>query len=193
MPKLVPGYRDEVKEKILKTAWEVIIHKGTKESTMDDFAAAMNCSKGALYNYFRNKDELLEEVIMTHHVKIKEQLFARFSEGDFLINAEKYFDIEIMNALDIIQTTYDLLSEGSRNEKLSAALKMKYNGALDSFLQLLKYIQDKGMAKFKMELHEAAGYIYALRSGLLSGMVTGLPKETARKIWMDGLKGIIST
>ncbi len=78
MPKIVPNYRDEVRTKIIQTAWEVLLEKGALESTMDDFAKALNCSKGALYNYFRNKEELLEQTICSKKIEFEEQLFARF-------------------------------------------------------------------------------------------------------------------
>lgn len=193
MPKLVPGYKDEVKEKILETAWDVISRKGTKETTMDDFASAMKCSKGALYNYFKNKDELLQEAISTRHIRIQEELFARFSEGDFFENAEKYFDNEIQKSLGRMQATLDLLAEGTRNTKLCDALTSKYNGAIDSFVNLLEYLQKKNMIVLKTEIEEAARLIYALRTGIYVGTVTGLTRENAKRIWLDGLKGIIST
>lgn len=193
MPKLVPGYKDEVKEKILETAWEVIIHKGTKDTTMDDFAAAMKCSKGALYNYFKNKDELLEEAIYTHHIRIQEELFARFSEGEFFANAEKYFDNELSRAMDRAPAIMDLLSEGTRNEKLADALKLKYEDSIDSFAKLLKYLQENGTIFIRTGLEDAARLVYALRSGIQMGMVTGLTRDSARKIWLQGLHGIIST
>lgn len=192
MPKLVPGYRDEVKEKILEAAWEVIIQKGTKDTTMEDFAAAMNCSKGALYNYFKNKDELLVEAISTGHTRFNEELVARFSDGEFFFNAEEYFENEVLNALEHMQTTLDLLMEGARNEKLSAALKLKYNGAIDCLIKLLSDLQNQGKVSLNFDVGEAARAIYTLRSGVLMGMVSGLTGEYGKKVWLNGIRCIVS-
>lgn len=192
MPKLVPGYRDEVKEKILEAAWEVIRERGTKDTTMDDFARAMNCSKGALYNYFRNKDQLLEEAISTGHMLFQEELFSRFRDGDFFTNAEEYFDNEVMNSYSHIQTTLDLLMEGARNEKLAEALKLKYDGAIGSLSELFRELGEKGAISMTSTPREVAESVYALRTGVVMNMAAGLPVDKARDMWMRGLRGMIS-
>lgn len=192
MPKLVPGYRDEVKERILETAWKVIIRKGPHDITMDDFAAEMNCSKGALYNYFRNKDELIEEAISSGRTRFQDELFERFSDGDFFFNAEKYFDNEILNALGNMLMHLEILVEGARNEKLSAALKLKYDGAIESVVGLLTELKDKGRISVRFSIEESAKSLYSLRSGVLFGMVSGLSKDDGRKVWLNGLRCIIS-
>lgn len=192
MPKLVPGYKDEVKEKILETAWAVVTEKGMNETTMDDFASAMNCSKGALYNYFRTKEELVEAVINKHHIRAREELFARFSEGDFFVNAEKFFDVEMENALEHMGVTLELHAEGTRNARVADALKRKNEVSIKSFRDLVEYLQQKGTISLKTDPEEAAKLFHTLRMGVLLGITSGLSKSDAKKIWIDGLKGIVS-
>ena len=191
MPKLVPGYRDEAKEKILEAAWNVLLERGTKETTMDDVAKALNCSKGALYNYFKNKDELVEEAISSGHIKFLEKLFARVAGGNFLSNAGKYFDNEILDSLDNIHITLDIFLEGTRNEKVGHALKVKYNGIVESFTELFNDLASSGRISLRNDAMEAAKSVYALRIGVLMSLVTGMSREEAKKVWMDGLSSIV--
>lgn len=192
MPKLVPGYRDEVKERILDVAWEVLLEKGVQESTMDDFAKALNCSKGAIYNYFRNKEELLEETIRAGRLQFQEQINKRFSTGDFFRNAEEYFDNEIVNSAGRMERTLGMYLEGTRNEKVREAMKSKYDAAVESLVELLKRLSEQGMIKLRTDVATAARSIYTLRTGVVMSLISGAPREDARTIWLGGLRSIIS-
>ncbi|HFQ61788.1 MAG TPA: TetR/AcrR family transcriptional regulator [Epsilonproteobacteria bacterium] len=53
----------KTKEKILKTALKLFSEKGYKATTVRDIAGAMGVKQSALYNHFKNKDEILETLI----------------------------------------------------------------------------------------------------------------------------------
>jgi len=53
----------KTKEKILKTALKLFSAKGYKATTVRDIAGAMGVKQSALYNHFKNKDEILETLI----------------------------------------------------------------------------------------------------------------------------------
>ncbi|WP_297525762.1 TetR/AcrR family transcriptional regulator [Sulfurovum sp.] len=53
----------KTKEKILKTALKLFSAKGYKATTVRDIAGAMGVKQSALYNHFRNKEEILETLI----------------------------------------------------------------------------------------------------------------------------------
>ncbi len=58
MPKLYPGYRDEIRKKIVDEAFTVFLAKGFEKTTMDDIAARLGVTKPAIYRYYKNKEEL---------------------------------------------------------------------------------------------------------------------------------------
>ena len=58
MPKLYPGYRDEIRKKIVSEAFTVFLAKGFEKTTMDDIAARLGVTKPAIYRYYKNKEEL---------------------------------------------------------------------------------------------------------------------------------------
>ena len=67
MPKVVPEYKEEAKTKIVEAARIVFAKKGYHDSTMDDVAKEVGVSKGALYSYFKSKEDLLKEIYLQSH------------------------------------------------------------------------------------------------------------------------------
>lgn len=65
-PRTKEQYRDireERKQQIMEAALEVFAENGYHNSSISQIAKEANISKGLLYNYFHNKEELLVEVM----------------------------------------------------------------------------------------------------------------------------------
>ena len=73
------------KQNFLVKAAELFIENGAKTVTMDDVANAFGISKKTLYQMFRNKEELLEEILRYHL--------------DLVISSLKQLDLSLDNAL----------------------------------------------------------------------------------------------
>ena len=59
----LPSKGSKTKEKILKVSLKLFATKGYKATTVRDIAGAMGVKQSALYNHFKNKDEILETLI----------------------------------------------------------------------------------------------------------------------------------
>lgn len=59
--------REELKERIIKTALDAFQANGIKSITMDDIAALLKISKRTLYEVFADKETLLKECILHQH------------------------------------------------------------------------------------------------------------------------------
>jgi len=59
----LPTKGSKTKEKILKHALKLFSAKGYKATTVRDIAGAMGVKQSALYNHFKNKDEILETLV----------------------------------------------------------------------------------------------------------------------------------
>lgn len=65
------------KEEILRAAAEVFIEKGYHGTTMEEIAARLLMTKGSMYYYFKNKDDLLfhcHQMIMDQSIKEMEKI-----------------------------------------------------------------------------------------------------------------------
>ena len=82
MPKVIPEYKEAAKDRIIKAAFKIFTKKGYHESTMDDIAKEIGVSKGALYQYFKNKRELLNEIVLSYHAMFRDVLRTSFGKQD---------------------------------------------------------------------------------------------------------------
>lgn len=58
-----PDVSEERKDQIIDAATEVFTRKGFQQARMDDIAEESNLSKGALYWYFKSKDDLIIAIL----------------------------------------------------------------------------------------------------------------------------------
>jgi len=63
----------DVKERILLKSEEMFLHFGIRSVSMDDIANSLGMSKKTLYQYFADKDELVDAVIEGHISEVEEQ------------------------------------------------------------------------------------------------------------------------
>ncbi|AYO57735.1 TetR family transcriptional regulator [Chryseobacterium sp. 6424] len=103
----------EDKQFFLTKASELFIENGPKAVTMDDIAAAFGISKKKLYQMFRNKEELLEEIL-------------RYNL-DLVISKLNYLDENIESAIERMFC---------RDEEIE---KMSHSNKTLMIRQLLKY------------------------------------------------------
>lgn len=77
---LCPDFRDmETADRIKQKAHDLVMQYGIRSVSMDDIAGALGMSKKTIYQYFSDKDELVEAVIKD---KIEEnQLHCRRDQG----------------------------------------------------------------------------------------------------------------
>ncbi|WP_169891073.1 TetR/AcrR family transcriptional regulator [Litchfieldia alkalitelluris] len=63
MPKVSEEYKEKRRLEILEIAEKTFIDKGFSETTMTDIVNATGLSRGGLYHYFSNTDELYQAII----------------------------------------------------------------------------------------------------------------------------------
>lgn len=51
--------KENIKDKIIQTAWELFLEKGYEGTTLNEIIKASNSSRGAFYHHFHSKEELL--------------------------------------------------------------------------------------------------------------------------------------
>ena len=100
----------KTKEKILKHALKLFSAKGYKATTVRDIAGSIGIKQSALYNHFKNKDEILETLIQDLTSSAIVTLFDN-KDAQTLPKQGK-------SLLMSIATTFKLLSFDGQNEAL---------------------------------------------------------------------------
>ena len=63
-----------MREKILNTATQLFIQKGSEKTSMQDIAQTAGISKGAIYHHFKSKDEIVLEVMRSRQEMMEEEM-----------------------------------------------------------------------------------------------------------------------
>ena len=100
----------KTKEKILKHALKLFSSKGFKATTVRDIAGSIGIKQSALYNHFKNKDEILETLIRDLTSSAIVTLFDNKDASEL--------HKEGKSLLMSIATTFKLLSFDGQNEAL---------------------------------------------------------------------------
>ena len=106
----LPTKGSKTKEKILKVSLKLFSTKGYKATTVRDIAGAMGVKQSALYNHFKNKDEILETLISN---LTSSAIVTLFDDKD-----AQELQKQGKALLASIATTFKLLSFDGQNEAL---------------------------------------------------------------------------
>lgn len=191
MPKVVHEYKEEAKERIIQAALEVYSEKGYHEATMEDVAQKLGVSKGALYLYFKSKDELLN-IITERWNRSMRNILPSSQEGKKLDKSlESMFDHIAEDPIGRMGLGFDLISLASRNPSIRKILSEAYEKNLKIISEFLKKNSTKSSAQNTLEVTFEAISLVALQFGLMATLILGVDEKDARKAWEQSTKAII--
>ncbi len=98
------------KEKIIKEAINLFSRLGYKGTTVRKIAGAVGIKQSALYNHFKNKEQIFETIIAQIGSSALDELYEKYDE-DTLVEKNKLFLSEFV-------TVFKLISFDGKNEKI---------------------------------------------------------------------------
>ena len=144
-----PDVSEERKYQILDAAEDVFATKGLDGARMDDIAEHTKLSKGTLYLYFKNKDELI--------IALMERVFRReFSSWDDLriedggtarAVVEEFMESSIKglnNMMRLMPIAYEFLSLAFRNSLVQKVLQQYYGHYMTILTKIIQQGIDRG-------------------------------------------------
>ena len=91
MPKISDEAKEQRRDKILQAALECFSTKGYYASTVDDIVKSCGLSKGAVYNYFKGKEEIFLSLLEQRSETILHDLKERLAEISSPLEKLKYW------------------------------------------------------------------------------------------------------
>lgn len=156
------------KEYIVELALKVIGEKGLEKATLREIAKEGGVSTGAIYHYFKNKEELLYEV-MDSRLKVSSMVASDKNLKDK--SKEEIIDqimISIMERFDKTaenKIQFYLLKEAIKGDKyLKNGFESKYESWTNQIKKVLKYLYD---VKDEKKLDAMAIFLLAAIDGLI--------------------------
>jgi AcrR family transcriptional regulator len=189
MPKVVPQYKEEAKERIIQAALEIYSEKGPNQVTMDDVAKKLGVSKGALYLYFKSKDEILNEVIKATEQSVRKFLLSLLETNDLSKRLDDVFNND-MNEPNRQRRSliFDFIAEGARNPETHKAVSEAYQQNLNA---LTDFLANKDKQKTEKSRYQAVSLL-ALYLGIRASSILGVQSDDLRQAWQQSTKAILA-
>ena len=191
MPKVVPEYKEEARERIMDAAKQVFAEKGYHEATMDEVAKRLGVSKGALYLYFSSKEELFEALCRKAPNAFKDILHSTFNDGQNPFgSAAQFFDRMMQRFGSSPRLGFEILSEAVQNPRLRQILKQNQDEYARVLVGFMENLHKMRIIDNDVELLPLAYSLIGLWNGLETLVVSGLPVADARRAWLTAFRVI---
>lgn len=155
-----------VKEEILKKANILFARYGYDKTTMDDIADAVGKRKGALYYYFRTKEEVFTEVIEREISALKQKVFES-------VKGEKTAKGMLMA---YVITRYKLLNK----------VASSYKTFREDYIRQFEFVQN---LRRKFDIEEEKYIESILREGVRSGELKNIEISMTAESFVTAMKG----
>lgn len=194
----------EIQDRIIAAALISFSKKGFDKTRMDDIALASNVSKGTLYIYFENKEDLFYALCERNLDELRKQLFSLFvtnHENDdpkkqkLVSNTKGYY-----NNFSHFENSYmiflEILSKSTRNEKLRSILYSQHKKVTEIMKEhILNYLKsdEKITTLEDNEIDCVVMSLIAVYNGLMMNRLLGVEEEANKKTWVDSVNRILGT
>jgi AcrR family transcriptional regulator len=143
-----PDVSIERKNQIVEAAMNVFARHGFKDATMDDIVTESGLSKGALYWYYKSKDELigaiLEYFFKRELADIRTLPDAPGSAHDRLLRMIESTITEIQEMKPLLPIFYEFYTLALRNKGVRKALQQYFREYLATLTPLIQQGIDRG-------------------------------------------------
>ncbi|TVP39087.1 TetR/AcrR family transcriptional regulator [Candidatus Nitrosocosmicus arcticus] len=194
-PKVTSQHKLEVRGRIIQSAIECFSNDGFDRTRMDEISLSADLSKGTLYNYFENKEDLFNAICEDSLDLLKVQLHHLFtkSRDDLISNAELFYEnFQKLQKEGTAKVFFEALAESTRNPKLQKILfnhRLKIYKVVENYLQIQS---DMGFIKADRNLAYVASGIVSLFDGITTASLIGIPENYNKKTWAVAIKAILS-
>ena len=162
---------EDRRDKILLKALELYMIEGYANVSITDLQSALDMGRGTLYYYFKDKEELFQEVVNMFLIKPKERTLERVKENvtiPEMIEAMMYY-------LNQLQEFYNQVE--NKNINTSNVVTVMYT-AYSRFPELYK----KARRMYERELNL---WVLAIKNSMRAGEVRGdVPIETTAHMFV---------
>lgn len=166
------------RNEIIDAAEKVFFGKGVENATMDDVAETAELSKGTLYLYFSNKEELLYAIKMRATVMLKEYFEKTCHSKSKGIDNVRNIGRAFINFSTERKDYFELMMhfEGKKLDKLNFEDPyihefVEQNSPMNLFIDIIKMGQDDGSVRDDIPPWVIAHNLWAMTTGVLQ-MIT---------------------
>ena len=175
MPKVLPEYLEQRRQQILEGAASCFARRGFHQTTMQDICDESALSPGAVYRYFRSKEEIIEAMCMRGRSENIAIIEDAFEHDDTLAVLEELITV-FFGSLDTGDPAVadcilniELISEAPRNERIRETLRLNNDEVRTRFMEkLVLRAQARGEMNPELSPEAVARVMIAVYHGFLT-------------------------
>ncbi len=181
----------DMKQRILDASREVFTRFGYKKASMELISEKLGMTKGSLYYYFKDKEEIFREMIEREAEKIIERI-EKVIEGveDPLLKLKKYFQIRMDMFLDIANRFKSFSKEYLEEHNFIERIRKRYDQYEYSKIKEILELGIKTKKFFIKNTDFTAFAIVVAAKGLEYEIATSFSKKGLKEK-IDGLIDIL--
>ena len=187
MPRINLEYRKEAQKKIIAAAIEVAGDHGWNAVTLDAIAQKVGVTKPALYGYFKNREELLHEVVRGVVSEFQSQFEIRVLQETDPGNIIRQFADVIFDKVKTSGKIFFLLSSRyAENPEYREEITRNVNTVQSAFRDCLTRAKSQGSLSQDVDPDAAAYMITTMTMGVYT-ILTMMDRDPdgVKQIWID--------
>jgi len=188
MPKVVPEYKEDAKRRIIEAAMDVIAERGCDQMTIDDVAKNLGVTKGAVYWYFKSKEELVAAVLNKFRNDIERTSFEAFYNRPLENAFTQIFDRFSLTDDRQRAIFFEMFALAARNTEVRHATREYYAGLVSTFEHVIRREKKQHFIQTQADPHTLALLLVALYSGLQNYEMVWMYQNEIRDLWVEGTK-----
>ena len=188
MPKVLPEYKKEAKKRIIAAGVEVMSEKGYSQTTMEDIAAHLGVSKGALYLYFKSKEDLIVESaknMQSHLSQLRRMQMAASPTRDPLDVWIEMLDNFLPFDPKINRLYFELVAITERNPEINKISAKNLAEEIEMIGHEIASQQKKGLVRTDADPRTIAVAMISIFNGLRLMNILGVDRNEIRKRWIE--------
>ncbi len=174
MPRVSAEHRAARREQIVVAAWRCVAREGFHKTTMADVIRESGLSAGAVYGYFRSKDEIIA-AIADRAVGTIDEVFDQLATADTPptpAEAIRTLTTHVVRLAaapqgDVTRVALQAWSEALRDEAIRASVSAKYAQIRGSFARLVRRMQAAGLVDPHTDPDLVAQALFGLMPGFI--------------------------
>ncbi len=168
--------KKEKKDLIIKAAIHEFARKGFAATTIHDIAAAASIGKGTVYEYFRNKHEIIQDAfkffVGSQEMDLEEILLSGISAREKLLRVVNLFSrLSSPESSEIVELLFIFWSEGIKSKDDQGILLKEMNKLYRSYRGLFTDIILEGMNDGTFRKNISPGNVAAMIVGAFDGIL----------------------
>lgn len=172
MPKVSQEHSDAQRGAILDAAIRCFAREGFHRTTMRDVVRESGMSAGALYVYFKSKDELIEAIAESRHLRERQWITAALDKDDLAASVRALVTVFWRALMDHEKQeerrlSVQLWGEALRSQKVRESVLAGVDEPIELLRTRLKAAQKRGEFPRSLDCRATARVLIALFQGLV--------------------------